>query len=93
MRSSQNQGSGRITAPMDGCLVKILVEPDQAVRRGDTIALMEAMKMEHALRADRDGTVIKLGAHAGDQVRGGQLLVQIEATPSETAKIPSDATP
>ncbi|MFA0812864.1 acetyl/propionyl/methylcrotonyl-CoA carboxylase subunit alpha [Microbulbifer epialgicus] len=91
-KSSLNQGSGRITAPMDGCLVQILVEPNQRVRCGDTIALMEAMKMEHALRADRDGTVIKLGAHAGDQVRGGQLLVQIEAAPSETAKIPSDAT-
>ncbi|WP_299587499.1 acetyl-CoA carboxylase biotin carboxylase subunit [uncultured Microbulbifer sp.] len=91
-KSSLNQGSGRITAPMDGCLVKILVEPNQAVQCGDTIALMEAMKMEHSLRADRDGTVMKLGAQAGDQVRGGQLLVQIEAAPSESAKIPSDAT-
>lgn len=91
-KSSLNQGSGRITAPMDGCLVQVLVEPNQTVQRGDTIALMEAMKMEHALQADRDGTVIKLGAHAGDQVRGGQLLVQIEAAPNETAKIPSDAT-
>ncbi|WP_444894140.1 acetyl/propionyl/methylcrotonyl-CoA carboxylase subunit alpha [Microbulbifer sp. TRSA001] len=91
-KSSLNEGSGRITAPMDGCLVQVLVEPNQSVQRGDTIALMEAMKMEHALRADRDGTVIKLGACEGDQVRGGQLLVQIEATPTETAKIPSDAT-
>ncbi|MCO1334256.1 acetyl-CoA carboxylase biotin carboxylase subunit [Microbulbifer sp. OS29] len=90
--SNQNQGSGRITAPMDGCLVEVLVEHNQEVQCGDTIALMEAMKMEHALRADRDGTVIKLGAHAGDQVRGGQLLIEIEAAPSETAKIPSDAT-
>ncbi|WP_444932956.1 acetyl/propionyl/methylcrotonyl-CoA carboxylase subunit alpha [Microbulbifer sp. JTAC008] len=91
-KSSLNEGSGRITAPMDGCLVQVLVEPNQSVQRGDTIALMEAMKMEHALRADRDGTVIKLGACEGDQVRGGQLLVQIEAAPAETAKIPSDAT-
>ncbi|BBM03156.1 acetyl-CoA carboxylase biotin carboxylase subunit [Microbulbifer sp. GL-2] len=91
-KSSLNEGSGRITAPMDGCLVQVLVEPNQRVQRGDTIALMEAMKMEHALRADRDGTVIKLGACEGDQVRGGQLLVQIEAAPTETAKIPSDAT-
>ncbi|WP_444959591.1 acetyl/propionyl/methylcrotonyl-CoA carboxylase subunit alpha [Microbulbifer sp. VVAC002] len=91
-KSSLNEGSGRITAPMDGCLVQVLVEPNQRVKRGDTIALMEAMKMEHALRADRDGTVIKLGACEGDQVRGGQLLVQIEAAPTETAKIPSDAT-
>ncbi|WP_444930703.1 acetyl/propionyl/methylcrotonyl-CoA carboxylase subunit alpha [Microbulbifer sp. SSSA002] len=90
-KSSLSQGSGRITAPMDGCLVQVLVEPRQEVQRGDTIALMEAMKMEHALRADRDGTVIKLGACEGDQVRGGQLLVQIEAAPGETVKIPSGA--
>ncbi|WP_226648761.1 acetyl/propionyl/methylcrotonyl-CoA carboxylase subunit alpha [Microbulbifer variabilis] len=87
-----NQGNGCITAPMDGCLVQVLVEPSQKVQRGDTIALMEAMKMEHPLRADRDGIVIKLGASAGDQVRGGQLLVQIEGSLPETAKIPSDAT-
>jgi len=91
-KSNLNEGSGHITAPMDGCLVQVLVEPNQRVERGDTIALMEAMKMEHALRADRDGTVIKLGACEGDQVRGGQLLVQIEAAPTEAAKIPSDAT-
>ncbi|WP_323844555.1 acetyl/propionyl/methylcrotonyl-CoA carboxylase subunit alpha [Microbulbifer magnicolonia] len=77
-RTALAQGSGHITAPMDGCIVEIHVQANQAVRCGDTIAVMEAMKMEHPLKADRDGTVIKLAASAGDQVRGGQLLVQIE---------------
>ncbi|SHE70770.1 geranyl-CoA carboxylase alpha subunit [Microbulbifer donghaiensis] len=78
-RTVQGQGSGRITAPMDGCIVDICVHANQAVSRGETIAVMEAMKMEHPLKADRDGTVVKLAATAGEQVRSGQLLVQIEA--------------
>ncbi|SDZ84237.1 acetyl/propionyl/methylcrotonyl-CoA carboxylase subunit alpha [Microbulbifer marinus] len=82
-RALQGQGSGRITAPMDGCIVAIHVQAEQTVRRGDTIAVMEAMKMEHPLKADRDGTIVKLAATTGDQVRGGQLLVQIE--PAEIA--------
>ncbi|WKD48297.1 biotin carboxylase N-terminal domain-containing protein [Microbulbifer spongiae] len=86
LQASLGQGSGQITAPMDGSLLEVLVELNQAVRCGDILAVMEAMKMEHPLRADRDGTVIKLGACAGDQVRGGQLLVQIEAAPSGTPR-------
>ncbi len=80
-------GSGRITAPMDGCIVEVLVKPNQVVRRGDTLAVMEAMKMEHPLKADRDGHVIELAATAGSQVRGGQLLLQIES-----AEVTSDET-
>ena len=80
-------GSGRITAPMDGCIVEVLVKPNQAVRRGDTLAVMEAMKMEHPLKADRDGHITELAAAAGNQVRGGQLLLQIEP-----ADVTSDAT-
>ncbi|WP_346836543.1 acetyl-CoA carboxylase biotin carboxylase subunit [Microbulbifer sp. SAOS-129_SWC] len=72
-------GNGRITAPMDGCIVEVLVQPQQAVKHGETLAVMEAMKMEHPLKADRDGTIATIAAGTGDQVRGGQLLVQIEA--------------
>ncbi|MFC6924635.1 ATP-binding protein [Microbulbifer taiwanensis] len=77
--ASEGAGSGRIAAPMDGCIVEICVQPNQAVSRGDTLAVMEAMKMEHPLKADRDGTVARLAAAAGDQVRGGQLLVEIDS--------------
>ena len=75
---NEASGSGRLTAPMDGAIVEIRVQPQQQVKRGDIIAVMEAMKMEHPLKADRDGTVQLMNAQAGDQVRGGQLLAQIE---------------
>lgn len=75
--AGESQGSGRITAPMDGCIVEVHVQANQAVSRGEILAVMEAMKMEHPLKADRDGTVARLAASAGDQVRGGQLLVEI----------------
>ena len=75
---SETSGSGRLTAPMDGAIVEVRVEPQQQVKRGDIIAVMEAMKMEHPLKADRDGTVQLVHARPGDQVRGGQLLAQIE---------------
>ncbi|MFS1525371.1 biotin carboxylase N-terminal domain-containing protein [Microbulbifer sp. 2304DJ12-6] len=88
LQANLAQGSGHVSAPMDGALLEMRVELNQTVRCGDTLAVMEAMKMEHPLRADRDGTVIKLGACAGDQVRGGQLLVQIEAAPNRTTLLP-----
>ncbi|WP_299943522.1 biotin carboxylase N-terminal domain-containing protein [uncultured Microbulbifer sp.] len=88
LQANLGQGSGHISAPMDGALLEMRVELNQTVRCGATLAVMEAMKMEHPLRADRDGTVIKLGACAGDQVRGGQLLVQIEAAPNRTTLLP-----
>ena len=75
---NEASGSGRLTAPMDGAIVEIRVQPQQQVKRGDIIAVMEAMKMEHPLKADRDGTVQLMNARPGDQVRGGQLLAQIE---------------
>ncbi|WP_250460979.1 acetyl/propionyl/methylcrotonyl-CoA carboxylase subunit alpha [Microbulbifer litoralis] len=75
--ATQGPGSGRITAPMDGCIVEMMAELQHPVRRGDTLAVMEAMKMEHPLKADRDGTVTAVSAAPGEQVRGGQLLIEI----------------
>ncbi|AOS98120.1 Acetyl-/propionyl-coenzyme A carboxylase alpha chain [Microbulbifer aggregans] len=71
--------SGQILAPMDGCIIEVHTRAGARVARGETLAVMEAMKMEHPLKAACDGEVIKLAAGAGDQVRGGQLLVEIEA--------------
>ena len=73
-------GSGRITATMDGAIIDILVEAGQAVKQGDTLVILEAMKMEHPVKADRDGTVGEILATKGDQVKRSQLLVEITAT-------------
>jgi 3-methylcrotonyl-CoA carboxylase alpha subunit len=66
---------GRLTAPMPGKLVAFLAQPGDAVKQGQPLAVMEAMKMEHTITAPRDGTVAELLYGVGDQVaEGGELL-------------------
>ncbi len=66
---------GRLTAPMPGKVVAFLAKAGEAVRRGQALAVMEAMKMEHTLSAPRDGVVDELLYAVGDQVaEGGELL-------------------
>ncbi|MGV6849900.1 MAG: acetyl-CoA carboxylase biotin carboxyl carrier protein subunit, partial [Marinibacterium sp.] len=50
----------------------------QAVSEGDRLAVLEAMKMEHVLRAVRDGVVAAIGVRAGDQVDAGAVLIRFE---------------
>ncbi|MBT6180010.1 MAG: hypothetical protein HOI23_22395 [Deltaproteobacteria bacterium] len=71
-------GSGKLKAPMDGALVTISVKKGDQVTRGQTVAIIEAMKMEHPLKADVDGLVQAVHAELGAQVKGRQLLVEIE---------------
>jgi 3-methylcrotonyl-CoA carboxylase alpha subunit len=75
----QAGGSGRIVAPMPGAVVAVLVEEGQTVERNQPLMLIEAMKMEHTLRAPSAGKVIKLRVAKGDQVTEGVELVTVEA--------------
>jgi 3-methylcrotonyl-CoA carboxylase alpha subunit len=66
---------GRLTAPMPGKLIGFLAQPGEAVKQGQPLAVMEAMKMEHTITSPRDGTVEALLYAPGDQVgEGGELL-------------------
>jgi len=66
---------GRLTAPMPGKVVSFLVKAGDKVARGQPLAVMEAMKMEHTIAAPHDGVVGELLYAAGDQVpEGGELL-------------------
>ena len=66
---------GRLTAPMPGKVVSFLIRAGDRVQRGQALAVMEAMKMEHTITAPRDGTVEELLYAVGDQVgEGGELL-------------------
>ncbi|MEP3247606.1 MAG: acetyl-CoA carboxylase biotin carboxylase subunit [Sneathiella sp.] len=71
-------GDGRILAPMNGRVINIMVETGASVSRGQTVAILEAMKMEHEITAKIDGTVKQLGVKADDQVATRALLVEIE---------------
>ncbi|MBK7457590.1 MAG: acetyl/propionyl/methylcrotonyl-CoA carboxylase subunit alpha [Betaproteobacteria bacterium] len=66
---------GRLTAPMPGKVVSFFAQPGDRVQRGQALAVMEAMKMEHTLHAPHDGVVAELLYAVGDQVlEGGELL-------------------
>jgi len=67
--------AGRLTAPMPGKVVALLAAVGDSVTKGQALAVMEAMKMEHTLHAPRDGVVAELLYAVGDQVaEGGELL-------------------
>ena len=70
-------GSGILKAPMDGAVTAVLADAGQAIRKGETVLVIEAMKMEHLVRADRDGILRELTAIKGQQVKGRQRLAVI----------------
>ena len=69
---------GRLTAPMPGKVISLLVGAGESVQRGQAVAVMEAMKMEHTLHAPRDGTVGELLCGVGDQVAEGAELLRLQ---------------
>ena len=72
-------GGGTVTAPMHGLLLEILVEQGAAVTKGDKLAVLEAMKMQHEILAEIDGTVETIAAEAGKQIAADDLIMEITA--------------
>ncbi|MCC0052498.1 MAG: acetyl-CoA carboxylase biotin carboxylase subunit [Rhodobiaceae bacterium] len=70
-------GDALARAPMHGKVVSILVSEGDAIEVGQTLAVVEAMKMEHSVKARVHGTVARVAASAGEQVAQGALLVEI----------------
>lgn len=77
MRSGQSGGAGALAAPMPATVVRIFAKPGAAVRKGDTLILLEAMKMELPLRAPQDGTVKALRCQEGELVQAGTVLIDL----------------
>jgi geranyl-CoA carboxylase alpha subunit len=75
-------GQGLLTAPMHGRLVDICVAEGAAVRKGDRLAVLEAMKMQHELMAEIDGRVARIAAIAGSQIAANSLILEIRAEPA-----------
>ncbi|MFB4390286.1 MULTISPECIES: acetyl/propionyl/methylcrotonyl-CoA carboxylase subunit alpha [unclassified Pseudomonas] len=69
---------GGLAAPMNGSIVRVLVEPGQAVEAGTALVVLEAMKMEHSIRAPQAGTVTALFCQEGEMVSEGTVLVALE---------------
>ena len=70
-------GSGDVVAPMQGTIVKILVEVGQAVEAGQSVVVLEAMKMENQIAAEKSGTVTEIKVAAGATVGAGDVVVVI----------------
>ena len=71
-------GSGQVTVPMQGTIVKVLVEVGQEVSDGEAVVVLEAMKMENNINADKAGTVKEVKVSPGDTVGAGDIVVVID---------------
>ena len=77
-KSGGSGGSGDVTVPMQGTIVKVMVAVGDAVEVGDPIVVLEAMKMENNVCAEKSGTVTEIKVAEGDSVGGGDVVAVIE---------------
>jgi acetyl-CoA/propionyl-CoA carboxylase, biotin carboxylase, biotin carboxyl carrier protein len=75
-RASTNEGA--IRAPMQGTIVKVLVEEGQEVAADEAVCVLEAMKMESEVRSQKAGAVSEVRVEAGQTVRSGDILISVE---------------
>lgn len=77
--SASEAGKGNpVKAPLPGVVTKILVKAGQAVKKGENILVLEAMKMENNITAENDGTVTAVCVNPGDSVLEGTVLLTID---------------
>jgi acetyl-CoA/propionyl-CoA carboxylase biotin carboxyl carrier protein len=76
--ATSGSGSGDVTVPMQGTIVKVLVATGDKVEVGQTIVLLEAMKMENAVAAEKEGVIKEVRVSAGDSVGAGDIVAVIE---------------
>jgi biotin carboxyl carrier protein len=77
-RGSARQAREVVSAPMPATVIKLLVAPGQHVRKGDTVVVLEAMKMELPIRALADATVAAVRCRDGELVQADAALVEFE---------------
>ncbi len=71
-------GLSKVEAPLPGTIIKVNIKEGDDVKKGQVIMIMEAMKMENNILAEREGTVKKIHVAEGDSVLQGDVLVDIE---------------
>lgn len=69
---------GSLAAPMPGKVFKVMAKVGDSVKQGQTLLILEAMKMEHPIKADKDGKVKKILFKEGELVQGGMALAELE---------------
>lgn len=71
------QGSVKVNAPMPGKILSVKASAGQAVKKGEVLLILEAMKMENEVVAPQDGTVASINVAAGDSVEAGAVLATL----------------
>lgn len=66
-----------VKSPMPGTIINVLVKPGQAVKKGDVLVILEAMKMENEIKAAKDATVVSVAVNKGESVDTGTVLVTL----------------
>jgi propionyl-CoA carboxylase alpha chain len=74
--------AGSLVAPMPGTVIRVAVEVGDEVKAGDALVVLEAMKMEHGIKAAADGVVAEVLVTAGQQVDAGAVLAVVDPSPS-----------
>ena len=77
-KPAANAGSGSVVAPMPGTILKVLKAEGDAVKSGDVVLVLEAMKMENEITAPADGVIASLSLTEGSTVAGGDLLFEVK---------------
>lgn len=77
-KASGNAGTQIVVAPLPGVVLSIPVKVGDTVKASDTVLVLEAMKMENAIHAGRDGRVASINVNAGDSVLEGDTLITLE---------------
>ena len=75
--ASGAEGAVKIAAPMPGKILAIKANAGQAVKRGDVVMILEAMKMENEITAPEDGTIAGINVAVGDSVESGDTLASL----------------
>ena len=76
--STEHRASQSLAAPMPATVIKVLVAPGIAVKKGDTVVILEAMKMELPVRAPADAVVTAVHCREGDLVQADMTLIELE---------------
>jgi biotin carboxyl carrier protein len=74
------EGAGSLRSPMHGQVIKVAVESGQQVTTGDILLVVEAMKMEHRIKAPYDGTVTAIYYQVGQSVEAGVKLLELQSS-------------
>lgn len=78
LQAKEKKANANLISTMPGLVLEILVEPGQTVSVGDSLMVLEAMKMENVLKAAADGTITTIKCEVGKPVEKGQTLIEIQ---------------